>query len=123
MWVAARMMARAWSTRSSREASGFHSNSSAWPRTPASGERKSWATMLTSSLFIRSSSTSLALVRSSAWYSSALRRMIPMPSASVSSVMTCPRSKPRRTSLPTVRTATTSSPEKIGIDTMLRVDG
>ena len=94
MWVAAWMMDRACSRRSARGASGRHSSSSAWPSTPARGARKSWATMFTSSLFMRSSSTSFALVRSRAWYSSALRRMMPIPSASVSRVITWLRLKP-----------------------------
>ena len=121
MCVAAWMMERACSTRSASGASGFHSRSSAWPSTPASGARKSWATMFTSSLFMRSSSTSRALVRSTAWYSSALRRMIPIPSASVSIVITWMRLKARRTSLSTFRTATTSPPERMGMATSLRV--
>ena len=79
--------------------------------------------MFTSSLFMRSSSTSRALVRSTAWYSSALRRMMPMPSARVSSVITWLRLKARRASLSTLRTATTSSPETMGMATSLRVAG
>ena len=67
MWVADWMMDRACCSRSSSGASGLHSRSSAWPSTPASGARKSWATMFTSSLFMRSSSTSRAFVRSTAW--------------------------------------------------------
>ena len=68
-------------------------SSSAQPRIEASGARKSCATTFTSSLLVRSSSTSRAFVCSSVAYSSALRSRIPIPSASVCSVITWPRSK------------------------------
>ena len=87
------MIAWARPRRSSRAASAWLSSSSAQPMMAASGARKSWATTFTSSLFVRSSSTRRAFVSSRVAYSSAVRRRMPIPSASVSRVITWPRSK------------------------------
>ena len=97
--------------------------SSAQPRIAASGARKSWATTFTSSLFIRSSSTSRAFVASRASYSSAVRSRMPIPSASVSSVIRWPLSKPPGRSSSTRSTAATSPPERIGTASALRLPG
>ena len=59
------MIAWARARRSSTAASACPSSSSAHPMMAARGERKSWATTFTSSLFVRSSSTRRAFVSSS----------------------------------------------------------
>ena len=65
MRVAAPTIDCARALRSSTGASAWASRSSAQPRIAARGARKSWATTLTISLFVRSSSTRRAFVSSS----------------------------------------------------------